>query len=772
MVARVSSLPATTTGAVFLSYASQDAAEVQRLAAALREAGVEVWFDQNELGGGDAWDAKIRKQIAECVLFAPVISANTQARLEGYFRVEWKLAAQRTHAMAEEKTFLLPVVIDDTRDAEAKVPGEFRAVQWTRLTGGEATPVFVARVKNLLGGSGMEPGRPRPVQRGEGAAAPVALRARRRGPAAAWIAAGAAVVLVAGVALWPRRPASGPGPELRRDASATTLAVADAKSVAVLPFANLSGDKEQEYFSDGLTEEVLGALRRERDLTVPGNTSCFSFKGRTVAAAEIAKALNVSRLVEGSVQRVGSRVRIRVTLARPADNSSEELGTFTEELTDIFALQEKVARAVVAKLTRRTTTAPVAVLTKNPEAYDAYLRGRAAQARGSRAEATKLLEQAVALDPAFALAVASLAEAKFFRYTLGRDRSPELVAETRALIDRALELQPNLPEALIVRANWERRVKSDYTAAQRDLGRAEALQPATAELRNNQAFVARDLGQWDEAFRFSREMVRLDPNNAVYIRGHAADIFWRKGDYAEADRLLARAEALQESYSADRIGLRLIWRGPAAALRLLDRAAADSTNKKMLRIDLLLAMDRQNEARALAGEVESDLMAVATDGEGRGRGAAAVLSRLVALRREDAARRLAAEIGATALKELERDNRGSWTRRIFITAEIMLGHRDAALAALEEWRRESQLVQNNFQRLQGFATHAPMPYALLGKADEAIALLREFAASGLHFPFSLRYDFDFAPIRRDPRFQELMRQQEAWAKAQPDPVDL
>src|SRR3954471_7258282 len=123
--------------AVFLSYASQDAEAVRRIAEALRASGVEVWFDQNELVGGDAWDAKIRKQIAECALFVPVISAATQARLEGYFRIEWKLAAQRTHAMAEAKPFLLPVVIDDTRDSDAHVPAEFKAVQWTKLGRGE-----------------------------------------------------------------------------------------------------------------------------------------------------------------------------------------------------------------------------------------------------------------------------------------------------------------------------------------------------------------------------------------------------------------------------------------------------------------------------------------------------------------------------------------------------------------------------------------------------------------------------------------------------------
>lgn len=108
--------------AVFLSYASQDAEAAKRICDALRAAIVEVWFDQSELRGGDAWDAKIRKQIKECALFLPIISANTQARLEGYYRFEWKRAVDRSHLTAEEKPLLVPVVIDDTPDSDAWVP--------------------------------------------------------------------------------------------------------------------------------------------------------------------------------------------------------------------------------------------------------------------------------------------------------------------------------------------------------------------------------------------------------------------------------------------------------------------------------------------------------------------------------------------------------------------------------------------------------------------------------------------------------------------------
>ncbi len=140
-------------GAVFLSYSSHDAAAARRLADGLRAAGVEVWVDQSELRGGDAWDRSIRAQIKDCVLFVPLISANTQARAEGYFRLEWRLGVERSHLMADDHPFLLPVVIDDTAEATARVPDSFRERQWSRLAGGEPTPEFIARIERLLSGA-------------------------------------------------------------------------------------------------------------------------------------------------------------------------------------------------------------------------------------------------------------------------------------------------------------------------------------------------------------------------------------------------------------------------------------------------------------------------------------------------------------------------------------------------------------------------------------------------------------------------------------------
>src|SRR6267154_2601950 len=136
--------------AIFLSYASQDAEAVLHIAETLRSAGIEVWFDQSELRGCDAWDRQISKQIRDCALFIALISTHTDARAEGYFRREWRIAVDRTRDMADDEAFLLPVVIDDTPDATARVPDKFREVQWTRLPGGAAPAAFADRLERLL----------------------------------------------------------------------------------------------------------------------------------------------------------------------------------------------------------------------------------------------------------------------------------------------------------------------------------------------------------------------------------------------------------------------------------------------------------------------------------------------------------------------------------------------------------------------------------------------------------------------------------------------
>ncbi len=144
------------TQAIFLSYASQDADAARRICDALRATGLEVWFDQSELRGGDAWDASIRKQIKECALFVPIISASTDARAEGYFRLEWKLAVDRSHLMADDQAFFVPVILGETVDATARVPDVFRARQWTRVTDDASVRQFAERIAKLVSGASLE----------------------------------------------------------------------------------------------------------------------------------------------------------------------------------------------------------------------------------------------------------------------------------------------------------------------------------------------------------------------------------------------------------------------------------------------------------------------------------------------------------------------------------------------------------------------------------------------------------------------------------------
>ena len=136
--------------AVFLSYAWEDAEAAARICTSLRTAGIEVWFDQSALRGGDAWDQQIRKHIKACALFIPVISANAHGRIESYFRLEWKLAVDRSHLIAPDQAFLLPVAIDDTPQTDERIPDRFREMHWSRLPGGDTPPAFVERVSRLL----------------------------------------------------------------------------------------------------------------------------------------------------------------------------------------------------------------------------------------------------------------------------------------------------------------------------------------------------------------------------------------------------------------------------------------------------------------------------------------------------------------------------------------------------------------------------------------------------------------------------------------------
>ena len=414
-------MPAAAHQAVFVSYATQDAEAARRVGEALRAAGIEVWFDQNELRGGDAWDRKIRTQIRDCALFLPIISANTQARLEGYFRLEWKLAEDRSHLMAKGKPFLVPVVIDATSERDAHVPDAFLAVQWTRLSGGESSAAFCTQVQRLLGHDVAGVADPGPAS-----ARPATTRPGRRVPKAAWAVAAIMMVAVVGILVSKRAPESAPvsvqnasagtrppalSPSNGPTAGKSAPAAANEKSLVVLPLENLSPDPENAFFTDGMHAEIITTLQSNADLKVVSRSTALAYKGSTQPIAAIARELGVANVITGSVRRERDRVRIQLDLRRAGDDALLwALPKLDRPVIDAFAVQTEVAEEVSRVLQARAGVgrggfAPF--MTRNPRAYDLYLKALNEYLNTGFRSMTlvtqniKLLTEAVGLDPAF-----------------------------------------------------------------------------------------------------------------------------------------------------------------------------------------------------------------------------------------------------------------------------------------------------------------------------------------------------------------------------------
>ena len=511
---------------MFLSYASQDAQAALRICAALRAAGIEVWFDQSELRGGDAWDHSIRRQIKSCALFIPVISKNTHDRDEGYFRLEWKLAVDRCHLMAADRTFLLPVVVDDSREDDERVPERFREVQWTRLPGGETPPGFVERVQRLLSPVAPTPVRgqasaqPGPVD-SVGAPGPTA-RSRKRGLLA--VAAGIALAVLAclGVGkLWFSKPSASSPPVASTAAAGFTP---PPHSIAVLPFVNMSGDNEQEYFSEGLTEELLNSLAEINELQVAARTSSFAFKGQDVNVGTIARKLNVGAILEGSVRRSGHTVRITAQLINAVTGFHLWSKTYDRDLGDILKLQTEIATAVAQAL-KVTLLGDVSTRielggTRNPAAFDAYLHAtRSADTGGSAGylSAIAAYSDAIRLDPSYALAFAGRSFAHSLYAAQDAPRAEVSQSFEQALGDarRAITLAPELAEGHLAMGFYLANGGLDLQQARDEFERARTLAPGRATVLRVTGLYAIMTGRTEDGVADLRRAVTLDPLNAL-----------------------------------------------------------------------------------------------------------------------------------------------------------------------------------------------------------------------------------------------------------------
>jgi len=460
---------------VFLSYASEDSEAAQRIGNALKSAGIEVWFDQSELRGGDEWDASIRQQINACALFMPIISANAHARTEGYFRFEWKLAIDRSHRMAPGQAFLLPVVIDDTRNSDERIPDRFRDLQWSRLAGGETSTAFLGRVTTLLDGEAPTDSAGKPALSIKN------VFQSRTHEGARWTAVGIVTLLVVaatGWLMWHQADIHTP----------MAPAPASEKSIAVLPFADMSERHNQEYFSDGLSEELIDRLSQSDDLRVIARTSSFYFKDKPATVGEIARTLNVSHVLEGSVRKNGNMVRITAQLVRSSDGSHVWSRTYDRKLNDILKVQDEIAGTVALALKAAlASTSPAQQSEAVSQAYNLILEGDFFFRRhemGDPQHATDLYRQAMQLDPRNARARIAFAEA--ILHLADHNLVPADTAARQAMeaAQEALSINPSFAPAHRLIAKIERDVNWNWTRALAELERARWLPSSVSDRRD------------------------------------------------------------------------------------------------------------------------------------------------------------------------------------------------------------------------------------------------------------------------------------------------
>lgn len=771
--------PNPTSGAVFLSYAREDAAAARRIADALRAFGVEVWFDQHELRGGDQWDAKIRQQVRDCRLFVPVISAATESRTEGYFRREWKLAAERTHDMGKRAAFLVPVVIDATPEARADVPDEFLRVQWSRLLNGVPSPEFVVQVKRLLeapraADGDAPPMRPSAPSNDNSGRLGEASRPPRR-KTAPLVIAGLVIFLMALGGLWLRRsrPAKAEGaPNPQSDPMAATKTTVPgppapavpAKSIAVLPFENLSRDAQNDVFTDGMHDDVITALTKIHDLTVISRTSVMGYKSGTRNLRAVAAELGVAHILEGSVQRDGNRVKLNMQLIDARTDAHVWADHYTGEITDTFTVQATLATAITMALKARFSPEEKALIarqaTTDPEAYELYQRARRSEEGGSQRDAAPwagaiaLYEQAIAKDPRFVLAHAKLSEIHgLFYWFSSWDPTPGRREKAKAALDAAERIAPDAPETLVARGVYAYRCENDFERALAHHLAAERGMPNDAQLQDHIGSTLRRLGRPAEASQRFLRAVELDPRALPAAESYALSLFQLRrfadaGRFVEDKRrVFPNAAVLTEVGARSRFALDGDAKACLAALSAVAVAGRPSYTQARRVGDLEAAKAAVNRY-VVTGQLE-DIDALRPLPLWRAQWAWLNAQR-------DDARKFGVEALAT-LSNRTPNLRQQRSHGILVAQALAYCGRPADAARQVEEAMPEIVGRDKLQAISQRLSAAEA-FLVAGDNVRALECLRESAAAGAWYSAAeLRSDPLWAPLRNDAGFTEALK---------------
>ncbi|HET9366887.1 MAG TPA: FlgO family outer membrane protein, partial [Candidatus Udaeobacter sp.] len=546
------------------------------------------------------------------------------------------------------------------------------------------------------------------------------------------------------------------------------------KSIAVLPFENLSDDKENAYFTEGVGEEILTDLAKIADLKVISRTSVMQYKNRVSRnLREIGEQLGVAHVLEGSVQRTGGRVRVSAQLIDARTDAHLWAEHYDRPLDDVFAIQSEVAQAIADQLNAKLSPAEKAAIKQRPTAdlvaYDLYLRAEALRApisfnarlKENLLETTRLLDQAIARDPTFFLAYCRLAEAHDLIYFFGSDHTPARLALANSAIQSALRLRPGSGEAHLALAEHFYRGYRDHEHALAELTLARRLLPNDPQVFELIGFIARRQGRWAESTKHLERALDLDPRNLFFLQQLSFTYEFQRR-YRDLAAVLDRALKLVPSDPDTRLARASIDLAERAdpkpahatieAVVAEDPAAGKTIADRWLYI-ALCERDNVGVSRVLAVVPPEGTSVVSNIW-----GPRAYFEAIAARARGDATVAHAAFTAARA--EVEKTTR---EQPDYAQGLTILGLIDAGLGrkddAIREGRRAVELVPVSKDAIDGtdLILNLAVIYARTGEKDLALKQLAEAAQlpSSLNYG-SLRLHPDWDTLRNDLRFEKII----------------
>ena len=548
------------------------------------------------------------------------------------------------------------------------------------------------------------------------------------------------------------------------------------KSIAVLPFENLSRDPDNAYFADGIQEEILTRLASIADLKVISRTSTLRYQSKPRNLSEIGKQLGVANILEGSVQKAADQVRVNVQLVNAQTDSHLWAETYDRKLTDVFGVESEIAKGIAeslqAKLTGREAQALGAKPTNNPEAYDAYLRGRAFEARGPYAtplveKAIGFYERAVQLDPNFALAWAWLSRADASLYLTGAKTTAQRDAVKKAL-ENAQKLQPNSPETQLALGYYQYQVLDDYGLAKTTFRLVGKMLPGSSEVPYALGLVARSEGHWDESVAYFEQGLALDPRNTELLK-QAAFAYARLRQFPAALKLNGRALDIIPYDPAVMAYKARIYQAQGnlqEAAKLLSEINAQTPAPDAFFAKLTQLRLERNHGEAVR-LLQTRLAQFHFDSE-EDKGPTQVMLALTQyLGGDSAGAKVTAEQARNTLESLRKSKPNKFAKLLSLSYAV-LGNKDAALNEVERAimllpsAKDRRAAPNHEEELALIQT-------MFGENNRAIStlsrLLQTPYGSGIYGPTPitpalLRLDPLWDPLRADPAFQKLCEEKQ------------